>query len=676
MQYFLTSDCMGKDRELADVVTIGGEGCDIVMEDLAPGAVCSITLNDDVLSLVAHREDVSVRINKKEIDCSRMFFLEVGDRIFIGEVTFSIRAQEQAQEQEPEAEPIKLKVEKQHDAKQDFKKSKTKKRKEKTLKIKLPIAGAWWRVSAFVLDLLIVAVIIFQLSHSKEFDFALEDLTQAIQVFAMTLYGELTQALPSAIAGHLTRLEDFLSSLAQEQAQLVKVAFQAFCLYFLMRAVFSLILGVSLGQALSGIRSHGHFLLKRILGPIRSLVELILFPLFWLTKAPTLFSRPSLEELMSGTRLVAPSFLMSIFSSTFSFAAIVSAAMFLPLWHNGELVKALPFREAQIEKTQIRDEKQQVVYSNTLGVGILLEEDRHLLPWYEIGQENGKRRLFKGIAYFSPTETQSLVKVKKLKKVDLGALIKSFVSSHPLAFHYFPHLHKYATDASHTSKNFRHTDVDKDKIILELQRLISISLELDAHDFSGLAAGIESTGPWFYPYLVMRDEILALFEQRVASFQFRTVGDGLHLVADVSRPNEIKERALNLQTMDTGIYEISRAASNPNMHFPELLWEIDENGKAFSHPVSAFIDRDDATSLVIYYLKLGQESVLTNAPVPALTVSIERLVRLFSEYAASFKLAPSDSARAVQILSELKSALEKRDIDRINELLSEMESNN
>lgn len=112
---------------------------------------------------------------------------------------------------------------------------------------------------------------------------------------------------------------------------LAEETFYYFTLFIAYEFLFHLLLGIGLGQFLVGLKNGGNPILTRLLAPIRVLLGILLYPLFFIFDLPVLFRKKSFKELITGSRYEVRSATFTVFLSIIIYPLLSLAAYNHPL---------------------------------------------------------------------------------------------------------------------------------------------------------------------------------------------------------------------------------------------------------------------------------------------------------------------------------------------------------
>ncbi|MCR9205669.1 MAG: hypothetical protein NXH75_13885, partial [Halobacteriovoraceae bacterium] len=109
--------------------------------------------------------------------------------------------------------------------------------------------------------------------------------------------------IPSELPKQAQSIPEVVSAYSFFKKHLIaEETFYYLALFIAYELIFHLILGVGLGQFLVGLKNGGNAIVTRLLSPLRVLLSVLFFPIFFIIDLPVLFNNKSLKELLTGSR--------------------------------------------------------------------------------------------------------------------------------------------------------------------------------------------------------------------------------------------------------------------------------------------------------------------------------------------------------------------------------------
>lgn len=601
--------------ELETSLSVGSEVGDIVIEDetISPRH-CTFTLNQDVISVLDHNSEYGTFIGKKAIDPSKMYILQETDKIYIGDILVEIELEaveieapmieatseinveeilnesqedikEEFVEEEPQSPPKELQLEntgtleienidfeqltQKHqeevnveNEKENLQLTKVKKEKREVSKDKTKrfnisaqtpnASSSLIRLIAIFADVLITFIIYFILSPFDEFRIFLQEVPSSIAQLIGPFYNEELAPVVNAF------LEDYpaLIEFGKDSAELWSSDYQGFLngfiLFGLIRVFSTLLLGVSIGQMLIGVKSYGNIFVKRIMGMIREVIGLFTGP-FIIFDIATLFNFRSVKELITFTRIYTPSLIKSTLLSVLSLSALILLLMISPLFQGLDFREAHVVNSTGILKIKDFDFDETFNTSKYFGFRANISEDFKVLPMFSFKKVDTKLLAEPSIKFLN-LKTKKEINVEKDKTFDLRKFLKVAFNLNYFAQSTFPELFKYLNDVSENNTSFKMHKFDDAKIANEFQMLIESSMQLD---ILTVIDHIFSYGPFIKGFIDFRDSFLNLVDGNVENINIEKIGDSYFAVLSIENPRKFHIKMLPLIVDSNTIYEVS-----------------------------------------------------------------------------------------------------------------------
>lgn len=305
--------------ELDSTLTIGSEVGDIILENpsLSPKH-CTVSLNQDVISIMDHGSVEGTFINKKKISPGRIFILQESDKIKMGKISVLIKKikeriseeiipsipvertssadltadidlselhanaiEEEILEIEDDLMPVEVKVKPVKASGSmrldQFSKNSKKSKPLKSLGVVRSSSSALVRVIAIILEFVVIAMILTLFKGSEFFQNVLQVFPKLILEDIKPIYTKLLSEHINIVIEEIPALTAIYEDLADFISKNMDILY-AFVLFSLLRVISPLIFGCSFGQILLGVRASGSFTLKRILGSLREIIGLVTGP--------------------------------------------------------------------------------------------------------------------------------------------------------------------------------------------------------------------------------------------------------------------------------------------------------------------------------------------------------------------------------------------------------------
>lgn len=405
---------------LESVLTVGAETGDVVIEEpsLAPHHA-SFNLKDGVVTVQDLGSQTGTRIGEHTLTKGKPVILKADDEISLGELKIALRVLEEEVEvevedekeeveQNPEPSPAPASEEKiispQGKLQKRLDQVRSKPRSKKGV---VAISGGASRAANMLIRAMGVIFDVFFtialwqiLSPFDEFRELLALLPQFLQHTVLPLVeAQITEL--GYIAEYQTILKEFLDvvSDAEEQLHLSLLA----SLFFTWRVLTTLLFGVTVGSWMSGVRAYGNAVWKRIGGVLREVLGAVLRP-FLLADLPTLFSRRSLQELITFTHLFSPSKGAVMILWLLSFPLLLAMVLVSPVFSGLEMPVPIALSETthRTKKSKEVSTSTPVVHSSAwFGNRFsLVPETWRVLPRFSWAQKGKSRSLVPSLVFY------------------------------------------------------------------------------------------------------------------------------------------------------------------------------------------------------------------------------------------------------------------------------------
>lgn len=252
-------------------------------------------------------------------------------------------------------------------------------------------------------------------------------------------------------------------------------------LYFTVRVATTFVLGVSLGQWMSGVRVFGGFVASRLGGVVRELLGVFTWA-FVILDLPTLFSRRSFKELLTGTHLVSVSKGATLISWLLFIPVTLAAVSVAPLFSGLEEPEAILLKDITPKK-RVRNEgsiEMTTYSSNWFGAQFVLPtETWSAVPRFTWTQNGKVRSLTPTLAFYHQNGTT--VPLILHSKFSWDELLKTALSHNPLLQKNFPTLWSVVQAqmiGRQAAIRFQLTDNQRAIFKEELQELIRVAFAL------------------------------------------------------------------------------------------------------------------------------------------------------------------------------------------------------
>ena len=490
-----------KEYEITGTITIGREVGDILLDDanLSPRH-CTLTLHDDVISIIDHSSEQGTFLNNKRLDAGKKYIMGEKDQLrlgdlysslnwsapeeveAVGEQTQIIRADilpevEERQEKtgvtklfgqlnesiEAEREvvpelPIKAKIkqDRNFDVEEveldpkvltQTKAAKFSKKKRQRVthakyeteeEVQTKPAHLFYRLVGIGIDIFICLSIMNIFYVFVDFNQFLSKVVElgGIYLNIPSLTDELGAYIPAAILKSVLEFEQ------------LDIVLKFLVVFFLTRIATSLILGVSAGQFVIGLHSQGSFLFKRILGGIR---ELLAVPTMIWGDLPTFIAKRSLKEILTKTVVEYKNHILSISLSVLGLVFFFLVASLSPMIKGLEILPAIAVKDKR-QKIEIWSYDRKLSF-DLLKMSLEGSNDFSILPAFAVEQSKDKRFLTFGVHYLDKKSGQS-ISIRKIKEFETDSLYEDFFKFNFLGEKQYASLYAEIHSVGKKNKNF------------------------------------------------------------------------------------------------------------------------------------------------------------------------------------------------------------------------------
>ena len=290
-------------------------------------------------------------------------------------------------------------------------------------------------------------------------------------------------------------------------------------LFILTQIVSSLLFGCSLGLFLLGGTGNGGFVGKRIKSLVRNLIGFITSPLL-IFDLPILLKYRTLKEVLSHSQIEKRSNALSFLAGVTIFPIALIAAFLWPLINDPILLKMPEYVvSAPAPRKKAKTKAEAIVSSHfELKAKYMKKKSLELIPSFE------KKGI---ILHVLDTKKGSKLSISKSKSIDLNPEFKSNLESNPFFASFTPNLFKFMSEQKASKEvNREISAILRDSIGMDFLRLHEILLDhgpyvkglidirLKALSSLGITEKYKST-----LYTVSRKDFLILEEESTAARQ-------------------------------------------------------------------------------------------------------------------------------------------------------------
>jgi hypothetical protein len=569
--------------DLAHELTVGSEIGNIVVSDpsISPRHA-TFTLKDDVVSVIDHGSATGTFVNNNPIPTGRVVLLEQGDIIRIGDLEIKLLASNKTIDErdvpdvpdtntvteselsrkapEPNSESAEELSSIKRTPKTQTKKKTTPKNESSFGMSSKEAANALVRVGGMIGDVLLAYLILIIFMPFVEFQTYLEDVPSTffslIQVDPVLLWNQLSTTYPEP------------SRLAADFAEFVTSAINIVPLiitYGSVRLLSTLIMGVTISQAILGIRAQGHPLWKRVGGVLRTLIGFVTWP-FLIFDFTAVSSRRTFKEKMTNTHLVVPSKAVSFLGAVIYFPLLIFALLVGPFFQGLEVQEPIaldtkiderivvaedeakpqatptptpsPTANAEGEVVAVTPEAAAplppappvTTTSQHLGFTLTYTTDEmDVFPAFRfVGEKNKLKAQGDAILVIKEPDMWS-AELSLLKSFDLKQLIGLGIEGNFFLYERYPHLYDFVYSATTGSSYFKSKKDQKsqEEFAKEFIDLCKTSFELSSDN---LIHTMQVRSPFIKSFIDFRSSFFQLIEYKdYRAIGFARIGDAIFM---------------------------------------------------------------------------------------------------------------------------------------------------
>lgn len=556
--------------DLTHELTVGSEIGNIVVSDpsISPRHA-TFTLKDEIVSLIDHGSATGTFVNNNPIPAGRVVLLEQGDVVRIGDLEIKLLANNKTVDDRevPELPGSESKVS-QAEAEETPKPTpvivkgtpKAQPKKRNQIKNELSYgmssreaANALVRVGGMIGDVLLAYLILTIFMPFVEFQTYLNDVP-------LTFFS-LAQIQPAQLWQHISTSYPEPARLAADFAEFVTSAINIVPLiitYGSIRLLSTLIMGVTVSQAILGIRAQGHPVWKRLGGFLRTLIGFVTWP-FLIFDFTAVSSRRTFKEKITFTHLVVPSKVLSVLGAVIYFPLLAFALLVGPFFQGLEVQEPIALNTKIDERVVAEDEAKPqpapapsatptadgavaaqpepippaspvTTTSQHLGLTLAYTTDEmDVFPAFRfVGEKNKLKAQGNAVLVIKEPEMWA-AELSLLKNFDLKQLIGLGLQGNFFLYERYPHLYDFVYSATGASSYFKSKKDPKsrEEFAKEFIDLCKTSFELSSEN---LIHTMQVRSPFIKSFIDFRSSFFQLIEYKdYKGIDFAKIGDAIFM---------------------------------------------------------------------------------------------------------------------------------------------------
>jgi pSer/pThr/pTyr-binding forkhead associated (FHA) protein/flagellar biosynthesis/type III secretory pathway chaperone len=575
--------------ELVDSLTFGREAGDVIIEDdvIAPNH-CTFSIKEGVISLVDHQSEHGTFINDKKISGGKVYLLDEKDKLRLGDLDIEIFYKNGAPilEVDESAAPPEVPPEAQHDKTaeidpellKDFKKDLSIKENEDITRdietknfhliddteTNIPNGSSFARIMGIFIEFLIVYIIFNLIGIFEDFNQLLNSLLTVVKAETVSLYSSYLAADVATLMSSVPALENIKNEVLEIITD-IDLVLRTLILFYFVRILSTLLFGLSLGQILCGLKTQGNIVWTRVGGVIREVIGILTGPMlvFDLT---TLFSLPSLKELITFTRVKRRGYLIGIPMMLISLIVVTALACISPA------LRGLEMRENINVVNNFQTHERLTQFQTTLPSSKLMHlalpiSDVIMLPHFENKIVDGKKRISPYLSFL--TDESIKIDLKILSHFSMDKLMHTLQGFPPLDFAGKDNISSFILNISKSNKNFTMVLNAKEyeRFVQEVFEKTQIAFNLE---ITNILDTVKTHGPELARFVDFREALEQIVPIAFNQISVETIGNiSFLLFQNTKKPQEVVLIPLTLQGI---VYKLSSAdAKGVQLAIEELL---------------------------------------------------------------------------------------------------------
>ena len=528
-------------------LSIGSEVGNIVISDPSVSPKhCTFILRDQIVSVIDHGSIAGTFINGKKINPGKYIILEETDVIMVGDLEVKIftenvpesdkpleeeshkeeliedeaLVQEDDESEVPEerspsifARFFKKKEKSKFEVKKnDFNQKKENKKKRISISRNPYATNSIVRLTSVIGDVLIAYSLYIIFFPFDEFRHFLSD----VPILLTDLLGVDWSGLWSVLSDEYA----FLGELLKDLYTFFSVTFQIgpfFLLFIIVRLITTLLFGVSISEAILGVRSHGNVVWKRIGGVIRVLIGIFTGPLL-IFDVPALVSRRTFKEFMTFTHTYLSSKFFLILGCILYLPLLFVLVLLSPLLQGLELPEPIAVNERLDKRLKVIQpeevtEKKVKEKSNFLNLELDYEpKNISLVPMFKFSGQ-GQKLNYKPSLVVYHKDLQRTVSLEVFKTFDFKELLGIGIKGNFFLYEKFADIYNfvYSSDAINESFKGKDTELANRHFADQVVSFTKIAFELNA---GNAFEQMQTYTPLIKSLMDYRSSFLALIEYK------------------------------------------------------------------------------------------------------------------------------------------------------------------
>jgi hypothetical protein len=542
---------------LTHQLTIGSEVGNIVIADpsVSPRH-CTFILQEEVVSVLDHGSVSGTFVNGQNITPGRYIILEESDTVMVGDLEVKIQTKNESVVQEVEEEEVVEEEEIEEEIEEEVedeevdeeevknirkgpyvKKSDRGKKKKSQTRNSPYATNSLIRVIAVVCDILISYCLFVVFSPFDEFQSFVNDVP--------VMLSNLFEINWSGLWTVLNEEYSFIGEVLKDLYSFFSVTFNIgplILLFVMVRLVSTLLFGVTISEAMLGVKSHGNLIWKRIGGVFRVIIGIVTGP-FIVFDVPAIISRRTFKEFMTFTHTYLSSKFITILGVLFYVPLIIAVSLISPLLQGLELPEPIAVNSNLSKRVKVAAAPEAPVVEKTKDlskfINVELEYDpkkMSIIPSFKFRGEKNKLNYRPALIVYEK-ELQRSVELELFKSFDLKELLSIGFKGDIFLKEKYPNIDKFLYSQGVGGAAFK-KELDAKAVLQfagEVVAFTKMALELQASNALDI---MQTETPLLKGPMDYRSSFLALIEYKgFDTIDFIKLGNGYFLRISYVRQN-------------------------------------------------------------------------------------------------------------------------------------------
>lgn len=535
--------------------------------------------------------------------------------------------------------------------------------KAKVKKAKDPASSFLTRLFALINDIVLCLILLEIFYVYTDVKAVYDNLSEDIWNVVGPHYNEFVLPQFNKYTKDIKEVGEVLASVKKFTDSHNVFEFAIFVMVF--RILFGMILSVSLGQLLVGMRASGKFLWKRIVYPIREVLGLVTLPLL-IFDLPALISKRTFKEVILFSQYLTPKPRLTVVSAFIITPLLLIGLGVAPFYKGLEVPPPVKFSENT--KSLKKWNGGQKILINSMGMNVHETETLKVLPSFRVTMKNKSKRLRPGVLLVD-TQTGGILSIQKVKSFSMLKMYSSFVDLNYLAFQFQPEIHSYVRDVSRKNDDFKPKKTNKLNLEVETIKLIKSvnDYNLDiAPDFF-----IEN-GFLLRGFRDFREKFDNIFTSKLDEVQALAIGNSKGIMGHFQKGRDKSFEYFPLNFAKPNLYQLSANVSKANLktiiRSIEMVETKDKKDKIVSsNPTSKLID--SFTNKRIRLTNNDQQEIFKNYYQVVKTLmesdkkqAIKKLEKEIQQAMNALSVNSKNNRRLNQKLNQILQAIKNQDL--------------